>query len=164
MPGVDGEPAPQSASRVTVLRCYSHCRIVVVRPSATAALDNLTVTTNALAKLFAGDTSPDTVRKAILGGGKREGGWFDRLQDKAADNPVARLDQKIGNWLYNRATGWGNQQPATNTSNVKVEVFVDSELVASKIMSAVEAALRLPGSSAGADGSANHMPPDSYNF
>jgi hypothetical protein len=55
-------------------------------------------------------------------------------------------------------------QPVNTTANVKVDVFVDAELVASKIASAFESAFRLPGSSAGADGGANHMPPDAYNF
>jgi hypothetical protein len=54
--------------------------------------------------------------------------------------------------------------PVNTTANVKVDVFVDAELVASKIASAFESAFRLPSSSAGADGGANHMPPDSYNF
>jgi hypothetical protein len=86
-------------------------------------------------------------------------------------------------WLYNRAAGWGQGSGApavgpyangggpgdsfkgavTSTANVKVDVFVDTELVATKIMSQIESALRLPGSSAGADGAAAHMPTDAYS-
>jgi hypothetical protein len=36
--------------------------------------------------------------------------------------------------------------------------------LASKIESMVESALRLPASSSGFDGRANHSEPDSYNF
>lgn len=53
-----------------------------------------------------------------------------------------------------------NPQPV----NVKVDVTLASDLILSKIESALSAAFTLPHSSAGTDGRANHMPPDSYNF
>ncbi len=87
-----------------------------------------------------------------------------------AGNPVAHFNEAAGaaiwdaierfdNAIHGKAIGGADAAPVT--SNVKVDVFVDAELVASKIVSAFSSALRLPGSSAGA---ANHMPPDSYNF
>jgi hypothetical protein len=42
--------------------------------------------------------------------------------------------------------------------NVKVDVYIDSELIGSRIESAVTSALGLLGSSADTDGRAKHMP------
>ena len=48
--------------------------------------------------------------------------------------------------------------PITSTANVKVDVYIDSELIGSRIESAVTSALSLLGSSADTDGRAKHMP------
>jgi hypothetical protein len=111
-----------------------------------------------------------------------------------ADNPVAHFNEAAGaaiwgalknfdNSIHGKVWGSGAQaaplggvgpydplssvrapQPVTATSNIKVDVYVDSELIGSRIESAITSALRLPGSSADTDGRANHMPPDAYNF
>ena len=93
---------------------------------------------------------------------------FDNMIHGKAWGGGAQAGTLGGDGPYMNGGGPGNAfkgapQPITTTSNVKVDVFVDSELVASKIMSAIESAFRQPHSSAGADGSAAHMPPDAYS-
>ncbi len=70
----------------------------------------------------------------------------------------------VGPYMNGGGPGDSFKGSVAPVTNVKVDVFMDAELVASKIEKMVESALRLPGSSAGSDGSANHMPPNSYNF
>ena len=66
-------------------------------PSATQALDNLTVTVRALAKLFAGDFSWDTFKGAILGAGQpSDGGWFDKAQGWVYDHGLSNLWSRSG--------------------------------------------------------------------
>ena len=85
-------------------------------PSATQALDNLTVTVRALAKLFAGDFSWDTFKSIFVGAGPTGSGWFDKAQDFVGDNPVAHFDQALGQWIYGRASLWGDGMSPTYSS------------------------------------------------
>ena len=81
-------------------------------PAATQALNSLTANINAMAKVFGGDTSNSALHDAIFGPKDAQKDWLQKLQDKVGNNPIAHADQAIGNWLYDRASLWG-QHPDT---------------------------------------------------
>jgi hypothetical protein len=144
-------------------------------PSIPLAIGGVQMITGAVQGLTkAAAVSPDADRIALGGifGPAMFAGVYNAVKDlwshlpgAGGPGPQSANTRSAHPYLNNQdLQGIGNERPVTSTANVKVDVWLDTELVATKIMSQIESALRLPGSSAGADGSANHMPPDSYNF
>ena len=80
----------------------------IALPGVTGALREFDGELKALKKLMGGDNSAKSWHDLVFGPSKPESekGWFEKLEDRIANNPIAHANQAIGKWLYDRA--WGN--------------------------------------------------------